>query len=232
MTNKLATPDRRQFIARTLQVSAGSMLAGAGLKPVAASAEPPRLTAERLVSLPESPTRVLIQHESGAYLATERTGGRFTSGKAEVWFEERADGTAVHVACPNAPLSRVIVRWETRFPEDTLFLGDAWERSYGDLQWRFLEPERVMPWYFAAHQVATGRSFMLGVKTQPSAMCFWTVDGEGICCVRSPACRRHPSAAAIAGTTPMAETSMRRRCGVTRPFSRNWRAHTAIAPSA
>ena len=72
------------------------------------------------------------------------------------------------------------MRWETRFPEDTLFLGDAWERSYGDLQWRFLEPERVMPWYFTAHHEATRRSFMLGVKTQPSAMCFWTVDGEGI----------------------------------------------------
>jgi len=180
MTNKLAAPDRRKFITRTLQVGAGSMLAGAGVKPVAAAAEAARPASERLVDFPTSPSHVLIQHESGAYLPTDRTGGRFTSGKAEVWFEEKSDGTAIHVACPNAPLSRVIVRWETHFPEDTLFLGDAWERSYGDLQWRFLEPERVMPWYFAAHQVATGRSFMLGVKTQPSAMCFWTVDGEGI----------------------------------------------------
>ena len=113
-------------------------------------------------------------------MTAERIGRRYSSGKAEVWFEERADGTAVHVTCPNAPLSRVVVRWKTHFPQGTLFLGDAWERSYGDLQWRFLEPERVMPWYIAAHQVATGRSFMLGVKTQPSAMCFWTVDSEGI----------------------------------------------------
>jgi len=172
-------------------MTVASALAGAGLQTVAAAApsapsdDPKRSTASRsasehLVSLPESPSLVFIQQESGAYLSTKRTGNRYSSGKAEVWLEEKPDGTAVYVACPNAPLSRVIVRWETHFPEDTLFMGDAWERSYGELQWRFLEPERVMPWYIAAHQAATGRTFILGVKTQPSAMCFWTVDSEGI----------------------------------------------------
>jgi alpha-galactosidase len=61
-----------------------------------------------------------------------------------------------------------------------LFLGDHWERGYGDLQWRFLQPERVMPWYFAAHDAAAGSTFMAGVKVQPGALCFWTVDGAGI----------------------------------------------------
>jgi alpha-galactosidase len=167
------------------------MLAGAGLEtaaaaePVVLSAEPKQHTvsrsvSERLVSLPEFPSSVFIQHESGAYLPAERNGTRYVASKAEVELEAKPVGTTVHVACPNAPLSRVIMRWETHFPEDTLFLGDAWERSYGELQWRFLEPERVMPWYFASHHAATGRTFMLGVKTQPSAMCFWTVDSEGI----------------------------------------------------
>ena len=26
-------------------------------------------------------------------------------------------------------------------------LGDHWERGYGDLAWRGIEPERIMPWY-------------------------------------------------------------------------------------
>jgi len=189
MTNKPASPDRRSFLAKTLQVGVGSVLAGAGLQAVAAG-EPPagererqagaRVASGRLVSLPEMPTLILVQNEAGTYVKAERAGGRYASGKAEVWLEEGSDGMAVHVACPKGALSRVVLRWETRFPEDTLFLGDAWERSYGELQWRFLEPERVMPWYFAAHQAATGRSFMIGVKTQPAAMCFWTVDGEGV----------------------------------------------------
>jgi hypothetical protein len=75
---------------------------------------------------------------------------------------------------------RVVLRWETNFPGDTIFLGDAWERSYDDLQWRFLKPERIMPWSFAAHQEASGRTFTVGVKTQPTALCFWTVDVVGI----------------------------------------------------
>jgi len=183
--------NRRSFIAKTIQLSAGSVLASAGVKAVAEAAQvssperpvqhiasPP--ASERLITFSNLPDLVLIQEESGAYAKAEQSGRRFSSAKTEVRLEEGADSISVRVHCPQASLSRVILRWETLFPEDTVFLGDAWERSYGDLQWCFREPERVMPWYFAAHQATTGRTFMLGVKTQPSAMCFWTVDGEGI----------------------------------------------------
>jgi hypothetical protein len=37
---------------------------------------------------------------------------------------------------------------------DALVLGDAWERSYGDLQWRHLQPERLLPRYWIAHDPA------------------------------------------------------------------------------
>jgi len=123
---------------------------------------------------------VFIEHEKDVILPADKAGARFSSSKAVVQFDETPNGAAIRVACPSGPLSRVIARWPVRFPEDTLYLGDAWERSYGELQWRFLQPERIMPWYFAAHHAATGRTFLLGVKTQPSALCFWTVDGEGI----------------------------------------------------
>src|SRR5208283_5353015 len=110
----------------------------------------------------------------------ERQGSRFTSGQVVVNLVRTAAGQEIRVGCPTEPLSRVVLRWETTFPGDTLFLGDHWERSYGDLQWRFLQPERIMPWYFAAHQPASGRTFLAGVKTQPSALCFWTVDAHGV----------------------------------------------------
>jgi alpha-galactosidase len=142
---------------------------------------PPRSSlSQALVDFSRLPARVFIEHENGSMVAADRIGARFSSNKAVVQFDEMPNGAAIRVTCPNGPLSRVVVRWEARFPQDTLYLGDAWERSYGDLQWRFLQPERIMPWYFAAHHSATGRSFMVGVKTQPSALCFWTVDGEGI----------------------------------------------------
>lgn len=184
--------NRRTFIANSIQIGAGSLLAGAAVEHgavtdesassavQASSAKSGSTRSQALVDFPTLPARVFIEQESGFIPADHSAGTRYSSNKAVVQFEEMPDGQAIRVACPNGPLSRVMARWEARFPQDTLYLGDAWERSYGSLQWRFLQPERIMPWYFAAHHAATGRTFLLGVKTQPSALCFWTVDGEGI----------------------------------------------------
>ena len=84
------------------------------------------------------------------------------------------DGTVEVTA---AKVSRVALRWSEKLPSDALILGDAWERSYGDLQWRHRQPERLLPWYFLAHSAAG--TFGMGVDVQPNAFCAWTVDGDG-----------------------------------------------------
>ncbi|MGI4755393.1 MAG: hypothetical protein ACRYGF_00920 [Janthinobacterium lividum] len=62
--------------------------------------------------------------------------------------------------------------------EGTRVVGDAWERSYGDLAWLPMQAERVLPWYFLC---SSGRSVQgAGVKTGPAAMAFWQVDSEGV----------------------------------------------------
>ena len=50
--------------------------------------------------------------------------------------------------------------------------------GYGDLEWRGLVAERVMPWYFLAHDGKATHGY--GVRTQPGAFCFWTVDAAGV----------------------------------------------------
>lgn len=180
MPKKNLESSRRAFLGSTL-LGTGTLLLGSSL-PIGAAgdaARPPK-SEQALAVLPELPTRVLIEHEDTHLQPTARQGTRFTSDRAAVTIAVTKAGQQVCVSCPTAPLSRVVLRWEMAFPVDTLFLGDAWERSYGDLQWRFRQPERMMPWYFAAHQPATSRTFMAGVKTQPSALCFWTVDAEGV----------------------------------------------------
>lgn len=85
---------------------------------------------------------------------------------------------AISVASPRSLLERVQLRWWGRLPEGSRFLGDHWERSYGDLQWAGFDADRVMPWYFLA---ATGRgTHGYGVKTGARAFCFWQADAEGI----------------------------------------------------
>ncbi len=65
--------------------------------------------------------------------------------------------------------------------------GDVWERSYGDIEWRGIVPERYMPWVCAVSNGSdqnpdvSGRfTECFGVKTCPGAMCFWQYDANGI----------------------------------------------------
>lgn len=177
MPDSTSNPSRRTFIGDSLTLGAGSLLLGSSSRANAAGrtghtpalAEPPGI-----------PVRVLIDHDGTRLRQTERSGSRFSTQWAEVNFDATDAGLAVRVTCPSGPLTRVVLRWETTFPDGTLFLGDHWERGYGDLQWRFLQPERVLPWYFAAHHETSGRTFMAGVKTQPATLCFWTVDAAGV----------------------------------------------------
>ncbi len=75
-------------------------------------------------------------------------------------------------------LTYLHLRWEGRQCEALLSMGDHWERSYGDLEWRGTIPERVMPWYFLTFDGEQVNGY--GVKTQPSAFCFWQRDSDGI----------------------------------------------------
>lgn len=75
-------------------------------------------------------------------------------------------------------LTFIHLRWDGRESEALLSIGDHWERSYGDLEWRGTIPERVMPWYFLTFDGDQVNGY--GVKTQPSAFCFWQRDSEGI----------------------------------------------------
>jgi alpha-galactosidase len=178
---KQASFTRRAFIGNTLKLGAGSIVAGSVLPGQArAAASRPTGRAPALAVLPELPSRVFVEQNGNRLDAANRQGSRFTSGQTVVNVTTTSAGQDIRVACPSATLSRVVLRWETTFPGDTIFLGDHWERGYGDLQWRFLQPERVLPWYFAAHHAASGRTFMAGVKTQPAALCFWMADGSGI----------------------------------------------------
>lgn len=71
------------------------------------------------------------------------------------------------------------LHWKTPAEKDWLVLGDAWERSYGNLEFKKLsENDRYMPWYFIATDKS--KSFCFGVKTQPNAFISFRYDIGGI----------------------------------------------------
>lgn len=102
--------------------------------------------------------------------------GRWAGGATEIEVDISADRAAVSLR--GEGVSRIQLRWRGDLRRIKLLLGDHWERSYADLQWAGISPNRVMPWYFMAYD--GHRTDGYGVRTGPGAMCFWTADQEGI----------------------------------------------------
>jgi alpha-galactosidase len=77
-----------------------------------------------------------------------------------------------------APLRWLQLFWRGSFSAGTRFLGDAWERGYGDLEWQSGSPERALPWYFLACDGENTAGY--GVETRANALCQWKISAEGI----------------------------------------------------
>jgi alpha-galactosidase len=108
----------------------------------------------------------------------QRTGERWHGGQILIETLVQQESLLLTLAAPTTPIAVVHVRWRAQVTPDLRALGDAWERSYGDLGWRDLIPERVMPWYVATHDGAACHGY--GVKTDAAALCFWQLDPEGM----------------------------------------------------
>ena len=121
---------------------------------------------------------VLIQKENINIKNATRTSNvwKLDDVKLELSFCE--NNLKLYLTAPESPVMRIGLRWDMKLPADIKILGDAWERAYGDLEWRGIVPERIMPWYvmISSKNKTTG----LGVKTAPAALCFWQIDSNGI----------------------------------------------------
>ena len=102
-----------------------------------------------------------------------RDGGSISvDGQAEVRI---SDGTVTVTSTGEVSFVRVSFPWA--LPREALVLNDAWERSYGDLEWKDLAETRVSPWYYLAS--VSNRTWGVGVETGPGAMCCWEVTTNG-----------------------------------------------------
>ncbi len=71
------------------------------------------------------------------------------------------------------------LHWNAPTDGDIWVLGDAWERSYGDLEFKLLsENDRYMPWYFITTDKKT--SFCFGVKTGTNSFVSFRYTKDGI----------------------------------------------------
>ena len=127
--------------------------------------------------LTRAPDRVFAatQHEIAPLQPNAR--GQWQGAGVVVSTVERADSLFITLQSA-VPVRGLKLRWDGAPPAGARVVGDAWERGYGDLEWRGLVPERVLPWYFLMFDGQ--QTLGAGVATGASAFCHWSVDGGGV----------------------------------------------------
>lgn len=172
----MAQPTRRSFLLGLGAVTASTTaLNGRELSP--------RALAVSLPDILHVPDRVAVCCDGrSGQLNLTRSGNRWGAHDVEVDTELREVKSgaelAIFVTGSNTALTRIRIRWHGGFQSGWRYLGDQWERSYGDLEFRGLAGDRPMPWYFIATDGSVTSA--CGVKTGASAICYWQVDAAGI----------------------------------------------------
>ena len=69
-------------------------------------------------------------------------------GDVKAGFAQENGQLTVSVTAGHTPVRWLKLRWKAEWPDNVRFLGDAWERGYGELEWRGMSVNRFMPWYF------------------------------------------------------------------------------------
>jgi len=126
--------------------------------------------------MPAIPDLIAVETDQGWSLLKGDKKGSWAGSGIEVVLEVKEGQIKVNIMPCEHALFTVKLQWLGGFAEHTRFLGDHWERAYGDLEWRGIVPERVFPWYFLA--LDNGRTYGYGVKTGAGAFCSWRADTE------------------------------------------------------
>jgi alpha-galactosidase len=113
------------------------------------------------------------------WVRLEGTNGNiFTYKDISVRLKNSGDAKGVFVSSPTQQLNAVRLKWKHNLSPNSKFLGDHWERSYGDLQWK-TKPDGVKnPWYVIIHDDKQTACF--GVKTGCNSICWWGLTNDSL----------------------------------------------------
>jgi alpha-galactosidase len=155
---------RRNFI-RLSGISIGSLLG-----PNFSKAEGKKFYA---IKLPDS---VSVQTNEGWQNLQSSGSSAWTHKDVMVELRPVNDIVSVHIQSPTLPLKTVKLSWKYPISKTSNLLGDHWERTYGDAQWKPVEATAKMPWYVIQHDGDSAHCF--GVKTGCSSICYWEANKD------------------------------------------------------
>ena len=167
---------RRSFLGRSLGAAVIGAAQNRSLQ--AETVKPVARTGSAFLDILRLPDRAIAYAGLDHPLALSRSGHAWQAAGIEIDFGPGKNQMPIRLSSPGFAVTHLHLRWKTETPSALRCLGDHWERSYGDLEWRGLAPERAMPWYFATFDGAICNGY--GVMTGAGSLCFWQLDQEGV----------------------------------------------------
>ena len=108
---------------------------------------------------------------NGQWMTLTGSKEHWTLDQLSVDLRVAGDSMGIDLRAPGMTLEKIRLSWDLVFPATAQYLGDAWERSYGELSWDSGVPTRQAPWYLLVHDGKQTHGF--GVKTGANCFCYW-----------------------------------------------------------
>lgn len=125
-----------------------------------------------------APDEVWAQSGDEWFKLNVTNGSKFSYKDIEVTVKANGNAKGIYVKSPVQQLNAVRLKWQHDVPSSAKFLGDHWERSYGDLQWKTKTEGVKNPWYIIIYDGKQTACF--GVKTGASSICWWGLSSDSL----------------------------------------------------
>jgi len=127
---------------------------------------------------------LLIQMPDAVEILSDNTYISLQSSGQQKWMykdiivelKKLDDRIEAYVQSPTMPLKEVRLSWKYATANTALILGDAWERTYGDISWGKINSSKKLPWYCVA--LDGNNTICLGVKTGCNTFCSWQISNN------------------------------------------------------
>lgn len=125
------------------------------------------------------PDYIGIQTEKAQFWGKPEQGSVQTED-VEVTVEQGEENDAVMLHAKYSAVKWVKLHWNMEISSNARIFADEWERGYGNMEWKGMNPNRMFPWYFLHYGEETKVVWGAGVMVRPGAMCQWLMNPKGI----------------------------------------------------
>lgn len=125
-----------------------------------------------------APAEVWVQSGKEWVKLSASNGSLFKYKDLEVMLKTNGNATGVYVTSPTEALGAIRIKWKYDVASTVKFLGDHWERSYGDLQWKTSLTGVKNPWYVLVYD--SQKTACFGVKTGANSICWWSLTNDSL----------------------------------------------------